>query len=151
MYMEITNTLPQFIDKKVLFAVLGKQAGVLYFLSNGVVEELETHEQPSATYTDREGQFFRGGRGTTYGSGSPHEDKDDTTRAQFQKDIAKEIQDALQKSEADTLYVFCPEHLKNEVLEALPAAVSKKVQDVITGNFVHEHPFKLIERIEIEE
>lgn len=145
--MNIQKQLPQFTKQTALLIVTGGQKGVFYLAAAGVIEEIGAVDEPIEKYSDRE-EFFvsKGGEGD-YTSGSVYEPNKQEHIKNFAKKISSEGDRIVQEKGIDAVYLFVPDYVTNELNRALTSRVKEMVQEKFKGNFVEEHPFKLLEKI----
>lgn len=144
--MHIPEKYPQFLDSEALLIVAGKTIGVIYRIKDGAVTKVETLEQPLESYSDDEGFFF-GGAGA---SGGAPKERDDVEAHihELRKRIGEELDRLVKQESARVLYVFEPEHLKGRIIEELQQHPDLTIHSVAYGNFQHETPLQLLERID---
>lgn len=145
--MNIQKQLPQFNKQTALLIVTGSQKGVIYLAAAGVIEKIGAVDEPVEKYSDRE-EFFvsKGGEGD-YTSGSVYEDNKQEHIKKFAKKISAEADRFVQEKGVDTVYLFVPDYVIHELNRTLTSRVKEMVQEKFKGNFVEEHPFKLLEKI----
>lgn len=145
--MKIPQQLPQFEDQQVLLIVVGSQSGILYSAADGEIDSIQTIQQPTPRYTDREG-FFASMRKGFGRSGSVYEDDKVQQTRKFFKKVANEVHVLLQKQTITQIYIFEPPHTKGYLTTALRELSSVKVDLVKYGNYIHTPPLSLIEFIQ---
>ncbi|OGZ42169.1 MAG: hypothetical protein A3C80_02010 [Candidatus Ryanbacteria bacterium RIFCSPHIGHO2_02_FULL_45_43] len=143
--MKIQRQLPQFENEKALFVVAGKQSGVLYYVSNGQIHELETVRVATPHYSDKEGFFATRTRGGVMFSGAVREVKKQEIRKRFSKNLAKSVK--RHASNKDFVYLFVSRQMSEEILHALPVAARKRVKKIYFGNLAEFHPFDILRRV----
>lgn len=146
--MKISNQLPQFKDQRVLFVVVGRQSGILYLAENGEIDSIQTIQQPTPRYTDREGFFSSMRRGYFSRSGSVYEnDKVQQTRKFFKK-VTGVIHTLLQRQTITQIYVFEPPHTKGYLTSKVRQISPIQIELVKYGNYMHASPLMLIEFVQ---
>lgn len=145
--MNIQKQLPQFTKQTALLIVTGSQKGVFYLAAVGVIEKIGAVNEPIEKYSDRE-EFFvsKGGEGD-YTSGSVYEPDKQEHIKKFAKKISAEADRIVKEKGVDTVYQFAPDYVIHEINRTLTNRVKEMVQEKFKGNFVEEHPFKLLEKI----
>lgn len=146
--MKIPQTLPQFINQHALLAVVARERGVVYCAADGTLERVATVDEPHPHYSDREGFFMRRAGGIQLGSGEPYDDghaEEDHKR--LLDNVVKELREAIKRYNADTVYLFEPEHLKGQLTEVLKKKEQILVRLVAFGNFLKTKPLILIKKI----
>ena len=146
--MQISETLPQFLDEKALIVVTAKEHGVIYRAHQGFIETVEKVEEPPLGFSDREGFFFKTGFGKGFGSTAPVEEDDEHDLKRYIKTIADELNAVIKHEEPRLLYLFEPEHLKGRLEAELQDFPHLLVHKVRYGNHVDDHPKQLLEHIQ---
>ncbi|MFW5888132.1 MAG: hypothetical protein ACOCVY_00245 [Patescibacteria group bacterium] len=150
--MRIEQKLPQFSDQKTLIIVTGRQEAVAYIALNGEIKEKERLEVEDPGYSDREGFFMSsGGTAGTYKAGSVY--KENITQnltKQFLNQLQEKVKNLVKKEKAETIYLFCPDYMKKEIMSKFPKALKKDIQTIRSGNYIGSHPFVLLEYIKKE-
>lgn len=146
--MQIPNAYPQFIDTPVLLAVVGRERGKLYFAQNGIIELITAENELSPNYSDREGFFMRRGEGVLYGGGAPYDGNNESARNRFIEKVVDDLRATTKATHVRQVYLFEPKYLKGAITKALKEKTDRvRVLLVSYGNFVSDHPRKLLERI----
>jgi hypothetical protein len=102
-------------------------------------------------YSDREGFFMNSYKSAgVMKSGFPYENKDDKIRQDFLRTLRTTIQKISRQCDFDDLYLFVPSYLHQEAVKALPAAVKDRLKGVITGTYYREHPFVLLDKLQVQ-
>lgn len=144
--MKISDNFPVLQKANALFLVSGKQSAIIYRLRKGEINERETIEIKNPTYSDKEGRFeSRGPKGRLQGSGSVYNPKSQYIKQKFLDSLLKEIKQI--KRPYDSIYLFAPMHVINDIESALPNLVSKKIKRKFTGNFTKQHPTDLLKKV----
>lgn len=97
-------------------------------------------------FTDKAGHFkTRAGDGVIR-SGSVVEDTGKMVRRDFLRELGKLLKSQT-IDDADSIYVFAPSPMKNDVKSAFPNGTHRKVLTVIEGNYFRKHEFDILKRI----
>ena len=143
--MQLPPDAPQFLNKEALIIVAAREEGIIYRITDGVVEQVDLIEHHLLPLSDDEGFFFGGVAGS---GGAPKErDDEDEYAKTLRKKIANELDQLVKKENATVLYIFEPEHLKGRIEEHLQAHPDLAVHNVRYGNYVQESPRQLIDYI----
>jgi hypothetical protein len=146
--MEISNKLPQFDHKQALIIVAGKQAADIHHAYQGKLETRKEIRVEKPEYSDREGHFERKSQGKKLGSGSVHEEPN----KKAMQDFRSELQTTLKKLKEDTtveqVIFMHPSQHKKDLKKKLPTYITDAIDLEIDGNFVGDHPKKILERID---
>jgi hypothetical protein len=145
--MIIQKQLPQFNNQTALLIVTGSQKGVFYLAAAGVIEEISAVDEPVEKYSDREEFFVRKGGEGDYTSGAVYEADKQEHIKNFAKKISSEGDLIVREKGVDAVYLFVPDYVIHELNRALTTRMKGMVQEKFKGNFVEEHPFKLLEKI----
>ncbi len=145
--MQISNKLPQFDDEKALLIVTGKQEASFYVAHQGQLEKLDEFYIPPITYSDNEGHSQKHKLGILMGSGFVRENKKRTLRYKFLGQVEEHLSRIAKKQEVDRLYLFCPSYVLLSVKGVVPYPLKEKRIESIAGDYHHQHPFKLLEKI----
>jgi hypothetical protein len=145
--MEIQRELPQFNKYTALLIVTGGQKGVFYLAAAGVIEKIGVVDEPIEKYSDREEFFVSGGREGMYATGSVYEANKQEQIKQFAKKVSDEADRVVREKGVDNVYLFVPDFVINELSRDLTNPVKEIIKEKFKGNYVEEHPFKLLEKI----
>ncbi len=145
--MQISENLPQF-EKKSLFVVAGRRAADIYSAFNGEIEKKESIEIKNPRYSDKEGFFMRLGGGKFFGAGSVLEDKKIETNKKFIRELKDKTEESLKKDNVESVYLFAPKQTEKALLEGFSENIKQKVVFSFKGNYVNQHPFNLIKKIQ---
>ncbi len=145
--MKISKKLPQFKNKRTLIVITGKQEGKFYLAYKGIIEKLTYFKFTKPKYSDREGHFVTKGGAGKYKTGSVYEPKKEKLRIELIKRLQEKLKTILKRRKIDSIYIACPEYLKNRIKDAFPSSASKKIDLVIFGDYCHSHVYKLLEKI----
>jgi hypothetical protein len=145
--MDIPRGEYNFKNEHALLIVTGKQAGRLFYASEGKVEELDAGFIPTPKYSDREGFFARSGAGRTYGFGSVYEPKDQETKRKFMRMFSDKVEKAVRENNISSIYLFSPNYEITEFKESLSPEVSAKLRFTFMGNFVRFAPHEPLKKI----
>lgn len=144
--MKISDDYPILQALNALFIVSGTQSAIIYRLRKGEIIEKETIEIPTPTYSDKEGRFeSRGPRGRLQGSGMVYRSNKQYIQQEFLKSLLKELK-AIRKP-FDSIYLFAPKTISEDIIEALPKTLQKKVKSKMHGNFTKAHPTELLTKL----
>lgn len=50
-----------------------------------------------------------------------------------------------------SIYLFCPDYMKKQIFKKTPKSFQKMLHITKLGNYIHSHPFELLENIREEE
>jgi hypothetical protein len=143
--MIIQKQLPQFQNQTALLIVTGGHKAVFHIASTGVIEEVGAIDEPVEKYSDREGLFGSGGG--NYSSGAVYEENKQENIKKIAKRISGQADSIAREKGIDTVYLFTPDYMIHELNLELTGHVKERLQETFKGNFVEEHPFKLLEKI----
>lgn len=138
------NTLE---TKKCLVVVSAKEQGIIYVSTAGRLHELEHIDKHPLSYSDNEGFFFRSGNGRRLGSGAPLEVDKQHNIKRYIKAISEELNSVIASHKPEVIFLFEPEHLKGLVAEHLVNPTHIPVRTLDYGNFVHESPHEIQDRV----
>ncbi|MCR4279919.1 MAG: host attachment protein [Candidatus Komeilibacteria bacterium] len=145
--MQISNKYPQFDKSSALLIVTGRQEAKIYLATKGTIEEIDNLKVSNPRYSDREGFFMNSGGGKTLGSGSVYEDHHEDVIKEFLKDLENDLVEMDNKHQPEQYYLFTPDYMAKQVRDSLPNGAENKVKLVVQGNYVKEHPFTLLDKI----
>jgi len=145
--MKIQMQLPQFNHEPALLIVTAKQHGVFYVAHEGVLDKAGVLEDPKEKYSDHEGFFSSFGTGHT-ASGSVYEENKQEIIRKFSKKMSAEAGRLVRERNVGAIYLFVPDYVANEFKRDMPPALREMIRATFTGNYVEEHPFKLLEKIQ---
>lgn len=137
--MRISKKLPQFGKSAALLVVMGKQVAEFYLAKNREIELLSEFSVESPHYSDRE-----------VPASFPYEAMEQKLRQDFNRTLKVRLGRIAKSVEPDELYLFVPGYLHAEVVSALPGALKGKLKGVIAGTYYREHPFLLLERLQLQ-
>jgi len=146
--MEISNKLPQFDHKKTVIIVAGKQAADIYLAYQGEMETQKEIRVETPVYSDREGHFERRSKGKTLGAGSVYEDKDEKTKADFHNQLQSVLKEIKKQTNFESVIFLRPSQHKQDIKDKLPKVFTDTIDLEIDGNFVGDHPTKILERVD---
>ena len=147
-YMQISKNLPQFEGENVLLVVTGKQEADFFRGGNGEIEKIAGFKVEKPFYDDRKGRVIRRGHGQVFSSGAVYEQQKEKILQDFRREFRKALRDVLQ-NQPDTVYIFTPSYLKNDVLALFPKRLAHLVKKTISANVYGRHPFEILERIRV--
>jgi len=145
--MKISHNFPDF-HRSVLLVVAGKQEAAFHGISGDSVQRIHRIKIKKPEYTDREGFFARRGNNRTYGTGSVYEPQDNHTVHMFAKTLAAATETLAARPGFDIIYLFCPGYLAGEFEKAFSAEVQKKLRFIFYGNYLNQHAFVLLGKIQ---
>ncbi len=144
--MKISNTFPILSKINALFIVAGKQTAIIYRLKNGQINERDTIEILTPTYSDNEGRFeSHGPRGRLQGSGASYTSDMEYISHKFLDSIV----DSLKKinTSYSAIYLFAPSRVIKDIQSVLTSADAEKVVQTFIGNFTKQHPTELLAKV----
>jgi len=133
--------------KKCLVVVSAKEHGIMYLSTDGQLHAIEHIDKPPLSYSDNEGFFVRSGHGHRLGSGAPLEVDKQHNIKRYIKAITEELNNVIASEKPEVIFLFEPEHLKGLVAEHIVNPTHIQVQTIDYGNFVHEAPDEIKDRI----
>jgi len=140
--MKITQKLHQFTDEKALIIVTSAREADFHIASDGEVGKIDSFQLEKIHFSDNEG-FFGGGES----SGSVKEPPKEEYRQEFLKGMNEHLEGLESRESITSVYLFTPDYLHKMVEDAMPKDLQKKMKFTAKGNYYHEHPFKLLEKI----
>lgn len=152
--MYIKKGLPQFEDKKTLLVVTGSEEAIFYIAHNGQIEEKERVEVSHEDYINKDAGLFKSsskGVGTMKAGTVYKENFSDHITKEFLDRLEKKIKEVFKKEHIKSVYLFCPDYMKKQILKKTPKNFQKMLHITKLGNYVHSHPFELLESIQEEE
>ncbi len=145
--MIISEKLIQF-NKKSLFIVAGRRKSDFYLAFNGEINKIDSIETEGQTYSDNEGFFMRLGHGRFFGAGSVLEENKKEIERKFLKQIKEKTEDIFRKENIEEIYLFASGYIENSFPNYLNDNMRNSITFSFRGNYVKEHPFELIKKIE---
>lgn len=148
--MYIEEKLPQFPNQKSLILVSGRQEAILYLANNGQIWEKERIKVEDPGYSDKEGFFKSSNRtGGVMKAGSIYKEKitQQLTR-EYLNQVEENVKNILSKEELQSIYLFCPDYMKKEVLKKIPKSSRGLIFLTKQGNYIDSHPFDLLKSIQ---
>lgn len=146
----IEENLYQFDQEKSLLVLTGEQSAKFYLAHQGTIEELSLMNILNPVYSDREGFFGRMVGRTLISSGATYEQPKRYVHNKFTSKLKSTIKVIDEQQRIDTIYLFSPKFMLNEILHNLTNDMRNKIKWTISGNLLDKHPFELIKRIEGE-
>lgn len=134
--MKIPEKLHQFVGENALLLVSGTQAADFYLASEGTITKIGGVKLPKVHYSDRETVGRRGSN--VFGSGSIAEKTKKSNHINFLmlvKDFVKQLSG---QQKLNSVYLFAPAEIVDDVKKVLPAVLNKKVKLVVEGNLHKE-------------
>lgn len=144
--MILSNKLSQFKNKKILLLVSSKQNMCIYKTSGNTIKQVSKFEVILPSYSDNEGHFKIRSKGRVMKSGSVREVKDSEIISRFIKKLKQQIK-FFNTSKYESVYLYCPSHIKKLIIESLPVTFQKKILIVLEGNYYHRNPKFLLEKL----
>jgi hypothetical protein len=144
--MQIKSGLNQFSNESVLLAVTGDYQAKFFVAGKGEINLVAEIKTELVEHRDKEG-FFGGKKGGLNGRmGSP---SFETPKEYLFKKFAVKFKTAVMALEQKNLpiYLFAPSMIHNQLSNALPKAIAKRIVMNIPGNFLQLKPFDLIEKL----
>ncbi|KKR21325.1 MAG: hypothetical protein UT48_C0010G0073 [Parcubacteria group bacterium GW2011_GWE2_39_37] len=151
--MQIEKNLPQFNEEKALLIVTGERSAKLYSANQGFIEELALFHIVNPVYSDREGSFGKSMGQTRIVSGAAYEMKQNLKldlHTKFLHKLKQDIDDVQKKNKFNVIFLFSPDFIAKDIYKNMTREVSDLIRLKVKGNFVEEHPFKLLQRIKKE-
>jgi hypothetical protein len=149
--MKISTALPQFTGECAILMVSGAQDAVFYTAKNGVLSKHKRIAVAAPKYSDNEGFFAArasGRRGDgTLRSGAVRELNKWETRNSFIKEAATYLKELQLAHDAKRMFVFAPGYMLNALEGHLPKRIQSMIAKHFRGEYAHEHPFRLLEKI----
>jgi hypothetical protein len=146
--MEISKNLPQFDHKKAVIIVASKQAADVHLAYQGEMKTLTEIRVEKPEYSDREGHFERKSKGKNLGSGSVHEEPDKKAMQDFRNELQDFLKNLKEKVAIEQVIFMRPSQHKQQLQKKLPTYIKDAIDLEIDGNFVGDHPKKILERID---
>jgi hypothetical protein len=146
--MKISNKLPQFDHKKTVIIVAGKQAADIHHAYQGKLETLKEIRIEKPEYSDREGHFERHSKGQELGSGSPVKQRDKKAMQDFRNELQTTLKKLRDDIDIEQVIFMRPSQHKQDIKKKLPTYITDAIDLEIDGNFVVDHPKKILERID---
>jgi len=143
--MFIPQKLFQF-EEKSLIIVSGRRTADLYQCFNGEIDKIDSVTVETPKYSDKEGFFMRLGKGKFFKAGSALEDQNLEIDRRFIKELKDKV--VLVSDEFKEIYLFASDHAKKNLPDALPEKTRDKITLISQGNYLKEHPLKIVEMID---
>lgn len=145
--MKISNHLPQFKQAHLIISA-GKQEAT-YFLANGNdVKQIHSTHVETPHLSDHEGMYASVGGGRSSGAGAVRESKDMQMKKEFMKQFAADTGKLVNEHKIEKIYLFCPTYLSNQAEDSLPNELQSKIEYIFYGNYLSQHPFVLLSKIQ---
>jgi hypothetical protein len=144
--MKIRDSLPQFNENKALIVVTGQEHATFYFAFDGEIDVVEKTEGSGGTKEERVDKLDTRTSGSNI-SGSD-EEKIRTEVRSFLKKFKTTVPKILKSTSADSLYLFSPAYMGNEIVAHLPKQKGFRLCGHFDGNYSDKHPFDLLEMIQ---
>ncbi|MBD3245349.1 MAG: hypothetical protein GF335_05170 [Candidatus Moranbacteria bacterium] len=157
--MKISKNLPNFLLKTGFFIITSKFEVEFYIAKEGQIEKIDEFEVEKPGYLDREGFFETGGTGgmkngkgisTVYKSGAVYEDKDKKVRKDLISELNKRLPKVLKQHKVNSIYLYSPDYMLGNIEESLPKRIASKIDKRFKVNYIKEHPFKILKKLDSE-
>lgn len=148
--MKIAQNLPQFKDTNAVLIVSGAQDAIFYAARNGTIAKKKRITVQTPTYSDNEGFFAAraaSGRKGALRSGAVREADKWKPREQFMKETAKYLSELQKTYQIEQIFLFAPAYITKELVAHLPKKMQGSIVQTFKGEYEHEHPFELLEKI----
>lgn len=146
--MKISYSLPQFLRRRALLVVTGKQTAKIFVAAQHEINELDEFKIPKPHYSDLEGFSTHGPRWDQASvSGSEHEIKRQEITNPFLRELRKHVKSALKKTKVTDIYLFVPQYLSRALPKKLTPEARKLLRLEILGNFTHMSPSQLLHKL----
>jgi hypothetical protein len=148
--MQIQHSLPQFDTRKTLLIISGKQEAKLYVAHKGVIQLWKEFQVPTPHYSDREGFFMTRGRGAVMQAGAIYEAKEQVIFTNFYHELNTQLKEFFAKQSAEDIVLCAPEYCLQNIQSHLPVSTRKKIIATLPGNYLKQHPFDILKRVQHE-
>ncbi len=147
--MKISNHLPHFSEPNLL-VVAGKQEAAFFKARNDQIHQVYHFKVEKPEYSDNESRRERRGSGgaSRFGGGSPFKHNENELLRGFLKQLTDEVIALDTRKEVDKLYLFCPTYLSSPIEDNLPNDIRNKIEFIFFGNYLNQHPFVLLSKIQ---
>lgn len=146
--MHIPQQLPQFLETKALLVVSGQRAAQFYYMHRGNLSHIKAFSVELPHYLDDEGFSWRSGGGYEYGSGYVKEINKPAEQKKFLSLFHDSLWDMAKAYEIDEIHMSVPKHIHKAMTDALPNQMRNKLCCTLFGNFVEQHPFIVLEKMQ---
>lgn len=143
--MKIPRELPRFEHERVLLIVTGATEALFFLAWNGAINPVARFNVEKPIFTDRK-VLVRRGRGRTIASGAGTLPLKERMKADFLRQFELACKPFASRR-LDHVYLFTPAYFVTEVQDRLPVPLDQKLSRIIRGDFSHEHPLVLLERL----
>lgn len=144
--MQIPQNLPQFEENKTLIIVASTQSANLYVANNGDIELATEVRTEKIDHDDQEGHFERRSHGKQLGSASAETDESQKIKKRFHGNLKEALESLNIEEMTQTILLSSPQD-KADTKKQLPHRLAVTLALEINGNFVGEHPKKILEKI----
>ncbi|RJR32280.1 hypothetical protein C4569_00030 [Candidatus Parcubacteria bacterium] len=145
--MKIEKKFTELKKERALFTVIGKMEARFYTLADGNINLTEEIKLSKPKYRDREGHFESKGRGIVIRRGSVMKKDEQYLKNQFYHLLEQKLRQIIAEISAESIYFFYPRQMSKFLEKKLPKDLGKKIKTRFYGNFLHQHPFRLLEKI----
>ena len=146
--MKITHNLPQYQKQNLLLAVASTQVAKFFLARNGEILEISSFSIEKEIYTDKEAAVLRSGKGSTTINGAVKENIKQHTTEHFEKKFVQELKQMTAKERVSAISLFIPKQIAGAVVKMMPHDLQNMIKNKITGNFLHDHPFELLRKLQ---
>jgi len=145
--MLIPDNLPQFVDNKTLIIVSSSQAADLHVAYESEIETITEVRIDGIDHDDQPGTFQRRSGGRTLGTSEAKSDESEKIKKQFHTALETALDDIDSDSIDQVIFLSSPQD-KTTTKESLSKELRDKITTEISGNYVGNHPKKIIEQIQ---
>ncbi len=146
--MKITKNLPQFNGQNHLVAVASNHEAKFFTAADGSIHEISSFSIEDDSYTDKENaSMSHSAKGVTTITGSLRETLRQKNLKAFEKKFIESIKEHLKKVSYSSASLFIPRQGKRLLASLIPREIQDKITKTVYGNYIHEHPFALLEKL----
>jgi protein required for attachment to host cells len=145
--MLIPDDLPQFADNKTLIIVASSQAADLHVAYESEIETITEVRIDGIDHDDQPGTFKRRSGGRTLGTNEAARDEADKIKKKFHTALETALDDIDSDSIDQVIFLSSPQD-KTTTKESLSKELRDKITTEISGNYIGNHPKKIIEQIQ---
>jgi protein required for attachment to host cells len=144
--MKIPRQMHQFADEHTFIIVAGKQEALMYHAHDGEISLVDSVKIPRPHYSDNEGlSKARSHNGGSIRSSTFKEIRDQEIISDFIRELKKHMEKVRAEMYSEVVVVASPK-TKNEIAQALPDRLKRKVTSIIEGQYYRESPIRIIEK-----
>jgi hypothetical protein len=144
--IQISHKMPELREEEALVLVAGTRNAIFYKIKGGHINQVESIKVLTPKYSDNEGHFKVRAKGTIIRSGSVREVDNIELGREFLSEINSAMGQLSAKSSSQ-VYVFAPSQIKIALIESLPPKWRSRVTRVVEGNFTHNSPNSIIDKL----